>query len=220
MSKWSKGWGQLQRPIYKTGMGGSLLQEVSFWKVSTCLVIVCKLILCLTRKDDDEVLYLARYLVISFSSDRVYSHYVFILEAVTKTVCIDHISIICKWRVECLIARLIKHNHGHLIRPRGQTKIKKTQVRWLYTDQGAKRQRVGLGSLKIKRHYDQIPSVNVVMNSLSTFLKHTQWALQRQSTVGFSKPSCITGTYRFLLGNLTLVDQRLKTLLLLSINDG
>lgn len=48
MSKWSKGWGQLQIPIYKTGLGGSLLQEVYFWKVLTCLVIVCKLILCLT----------------------------------------------------------------------------------------------------------------------------------------------------------------------------
>lgn len=121
MSKWSKGWGQLQIPIYKTGLGGSLLQEVYFWKVLTCLVIVCKLILCLTCKDDLGVLHLARYLVISFSV-RMYSHCVFILEAVTKTVCIDHISIICKWRVECLIARLIKHKHGHLIRPRGQTK--------------------------------------------------------------------------------------------------
>lgn len=121
MSKWSKGWGQLQIPIYKTGLGGSLLQEVYFWKVLTCLVIVCKLILCLTCKDDLGVLHLARYLVISFSV-RMYSHYVFILEAVTKTVYIDHISIICKWRVECLIARLIKHKHGHLIRPRGQTK--------------------------------------------------------------------------------------------------
>lgn len=56
---------------------------------------------------------------------------------------------------------------------KGSDQNKKTQVRWLYTDQGAKRQRVGLGSLKIKRHYDQIPSVNVVINSLSTFLKHT-----------------------------------------------
>lgn len=168
MSKWSKGWGQLQIPIYKTGLGGSLLQEVYFWKVLTCLVIVCKLILCLTCKDDLGVLHLARYLVISFSV-RMYSHCVFILEAVTKTVCIDHISIICKWRVECLIARLIKHKHGHLIRPRGQTKETGTMT----TDQGAKRQRVGLGSLKIKRHYDQIPSVNVVIHSLSSFLKHT-----------------------------------------------
>lgn len=168
MSKWSKGWGQLQIPIYKTGLGGSLLQEVYFWKVLTCLVIVCKLILCLTWKDDLGVLHLARYLVISFSV-RMYSHCVFILEAVTKTVCIDHISIICKWRVECLIARLIKHKHGHLIRPRGQTKETGTMT----TDQGAKRQRVGLGSLKIKRHYDQIPSVNVVIHSLSSFLKHT-----------------------------------------------
>lgn len=168
MSKWSKGWGQLQIPIYKTGLGGSLLQEVYFWKVLTCLVIVCKLILCLTCKDDLGVLHLARYLVISFSV-RMYSHCVFILEAVTKTVCIDHISIICKWRVECLIARLIKHKHGHLIRPRGQTKETGTMT----TDQGAKRQSVGLGSLKIKRHYDQIPSVNVVIHSLSSFLKHT-----------------------------------------------
>lgn len=168
MSKWSKGWGQLQITIYKTGLGGSLLQEVYFWKVLTCLVIVCKLILCLTCKDDLVVLHLARYLVISFSV-RMYSHCVFILEAVTKTVCIDHISIICKWRVECLIARLIKHKHGHLIRPRGQTKETGTMT----TDQGAKRQRVGLGSLKIKRHYDQIPSVNVVIHSLSSFLKHT-----------------------------------------------
>lgn len=176
MSKWSKGWGQLQIPIYKTGLDGSLLQEVYFWKVLTCLVIVCKLILCLTCKDDLGVLHLARYLVISFSV-RMYSHCVFILEAVTKTVCIDHISIICKWRVECLIARLIKHKHGHLIRPRGQTKETGTMT----TDQGAKRQRVGLGSLKIKRHYDQIPSVNVVIHSLSSFLKHTQ------HTMGFAK---------------------------------
>lgn len=73
MSKWSKGWGQLQIPIYKTGLGGSLLQEVYFWKVLTCLVIVCKLILCLTCKDDLGVLHLARYLVISFSV-RMYSH--------------------------------------------------------------------------------------------------------------------------------------------------
>lgn len=115
-----------------------------------------------------------------------------------------------------MIARLIKHKHGHLTRPRGQTKETGTMT----TDQGAKRQRVGLGSLKIKRHYDQIPSVNVVIYSLSTFLKHTQWALQRQSTVGFFKLSCITGTFRFLLGNLTRGDQRLKTLILLSINDG
>lgn len=96
-----------------------------------------------------------------------------------------------------MIARLIKHKHGHLIRPRGQTKETGTMT----TDQGAKRQRVGLGSLKIKRHYDQIPSVNVVIHSLSSFLKHThthtQWALQRQSTVGFFKLSYVTGTYRF-----------------------
>lgn len=70
-----------------------------------------------------------------------------------------------------------------------------------YDDYRSKRQRVGLGSLKIKRHYDQIPSVNVVIHSLSSFLKHThthtQWALQRQSTVGFFKLSYVTVTYRF-----------------------
>lgn len=55
----------------------------------------------------------------------------------------------------------------------------------------------GIRIVKNKRHYDQIPSVKVVIHSLSSFLKHTQWALQRQSTVGFFKLSYVTGTYRF-----------------------